>query len=676
MAIIRYTASADNTITNAYTETIIDSQRATGSNSGKSDVLEVFSIYGQHSSSVGPSSEASRILIKFDTAGITKDRAMDVMPSTGVKFYLCMYNAPHGSTLPEDYKLTVARVTNDWEEGYGLDLANYSDKTYDGVGSNWVNANGSFVSASATLKLAGDTNLASLHGQTFDLIDSDGTSQTFTIDYNSGTTTGGTVGFGAPGTDQNDNAMAAIKAAINSISALDIEATTITAVGDATSEHTLLIKQKTAGFAGNTAIDVSGVTGLTVDGSTSAFTGGSGKWETVGGDFTVATANDFIDVSFPDGDEDIKVDITTIVDKWLLGAGGGGYDNYGLMIKLTSSQEPYYTPATSATGSQNTGGSKRSFYTKRFFARGTEYFFKRPVIEARWNDSRNDQRGSIYLSSSYNQHAAYGALEMNNTIYVYNYNRGRLTDVNRSSALASHEGSIPVCKIYKSADGVTPSGFPLKVFQNSTADQPSAGSERVERGTYKASFVIKEEQMVPDYPYLVDVWFHNNIAMFTGSLGIPKRFEGTFANPTPEYVVAIPNLKKTYNPNEKPRFRVAIREKDWSPTVYSVASKQIELAHVPSASYEIFRVIDGYKAIPYGQLPAADHVTYGGSYDADTGAHTMMSVDKDGNYFDLDMNLLEPGYSYGIRISINDGLLESYQEQPYEFKFKVRKDEY
>ena len=67
MAIIRYTASADNTITNAHTETLIDTQRATGSNSGKSDVLEVFSIYGQSSSSVGLSSEASRVLIKFDT---------------------------------------------------------------------------------------------------------------------------------------------------------------------------------------------------------------------------------------------------------------------------------------------------------------------------------------------------------------------------------------------------------------------------------------------------------------------------------------------------------------------------------------------------------------------------------------------------------------------------------
>ena len=141
MAIIRYTASANNTITNAFDESIISSQRATGSNMGKSDVLEVFSIYGQASSSIGLSSEVSRTLIKFDTSKISSDRTATTIPGSGsVNFYLRMYNTPHATTLPEDYKLTVARITNDWEEGYGLDMDHYKDKTYDGVGSNWVRA--------------------------------------------------------------------------------------------------------------------------------------------------------------------------------------------------------------------------------------------------------------------------------------------------------------------------------------------------------------------------------------------------------------------------------------------------------------------------------------------------------------------------------------------------------
>ena len=60
MAIKRYLADADNTITNAFQENL--SIRGTGSNMGQADVLETFSIYAQESST---STELARILIKF-----------------------------------------------------------------------------------------------------------------------------------------------------------------------------------------------------------------------------------------------------------------------------------------------------------------------------------------------------------------------------------------------------------------------------------------------------------------------------------------------------------------------------------------------------------------------------------------------------------------------------------
>ena len=45
MAIKKYIAEKDNTITNAFESNL--STRGTGSNMGASDILEVFSIYGQ-----------------------------------------------------------------------------------------------------------------------------------------------------------------------------------------------------------------------------------------------------------------------------------------------------------------------------------------------------------------------------------------------------------------------------------------------------------------------------------------------------------------------------------------------------------------------------------------------------------------------------------------------------
>ena len=60
MAIKRYVANADTTITNAFKADL--TTRGTGSNMGAADVLEVFSIYGQQTTS---SAELSRILIQF-----------------------------------------------------------------------------------------------------------------------------------------------------------------------------------------------------------------------------------------------------------------------------------------------------------------------------------------------------------------------------------------------------------------------------------------------------------------------------------------------------------------------------------------------------------------------------------------------------------------------------------
>ena len=54
----------------------------------------------------------------------------------------------------------------------------------------------------------------------------------------------------------------------------------------------------------------------------------------------------------------------------------------------------------------------------------------------------------------------------------------------------------------------------------------------------------------------------------------------------------------------------------------------------------------------------------------------MLSYDVSGNYFDLDMSMLEPGYMYAIRLSVFDSAISSYVEQPSEFKFKVNKYEY
>ena len=175
MAIKRYYASKDNTITNAFKSDL--STRATASNMGLSDVSEVFAIYGQASSSSGLSTEEARVLTSFPTTDMATDRTNGVIPASGsVSFYLKMYNARHGQTLPQNYYMEVKAVTgsSDWQEGYGLDMESFSDSTQDSTGSNWTNANGNLTSATATVTIANDGWVEA--GDTVTLVATDGTS--------------------------------------------------------------------------------------------------------------------------------------------------------------------------------------------------------------------------------------------------------------------------------------------------------------------------------------------------------------------------------------------------------------------------------------------------------------------------------------------------------------------
>ena len=141
MGIKKYYATKDNTITNAFRENL--TTRGTGSNMGASDILEAFVIHGQTTASVSqaPSlanatnAEQSRIILQFPISTISSDMSSGVLPSDSgsIKFYLNMYNAPHGNTVPLSYSLDIYMLSQSWSEGRGLDMNNYTDLGF----SNW-----------------------------------------------------------------------------------------------------------------------------------------------------------------------------------------------------------------------------------------------------------------------------------------------------------------------------------------------------------------------------------------------------------------------------------------------------------------------------------------------------------------------------------------------------------
>jgi len=346
-------------------------------------------------------------------------------------------------------------------------------------------------------------------------------------------------------------------------------------------------------------------------------------WTSAGGDFY--TAKPFYTQYFDSGVENLEIDITHLVESWMLGEKA----NYGVGVMLSGSYED--------------GTAQRSYYIKKFHARSSEYFFRRPVLEARWDSSVKDNRGNFYFSSSLATSA-----DNANQLVFYNHIRGKLANV----------PNLPQNLIYvgiysNSGSEGLPTGVPLQ--------SPVTGGAASE-GIYTASITLASQSLEPS-TYLYDVWFAPGSSaalgatgneFHTGSAIVPKDFGSNHINPTNQYVTTCANLKNQYSRAETARFRFYTRKENWSPTIYSKASQTISRELIEDAFWKIHRVVDDLAVISYG-----------------TGSEkgTRMSYDADGNYFDLNMDLLEGGYSYKITLLYSGSY--GYIEQPEIFKFRV-----
>lgn len=342
-------------------------------------------------------------------------------------------------------------------------------------------------------------------------------------------------------------------------------------------------------------------------------------WDNEGGDYHTEPV---FEKHFITGLEDLEIDVTSLVEEWVAGT----KENYGFGIHLSSSYE--------ASSSTNPDGATTSYYTKRFFAKGTQYFFKKPLIEARWNSSRQDDRGNFYLSS-----ALAPAEDNLNTLYLYNFVRGRLANIPGVGT-----GSIYV-NLYETLGGTA---------LTQAVETPATGGW-VSTGVYSCSVGISG-----DYTTLRDVWFSGSTEFHTGTIQVNTLTAQSYGGDT-QYVSKILNLKPIYSNTETPRFYLFTRPRNWQPNIYTVATTNVSPTIINSASFRVYRSIDGYVAIPYGV--GADK-------------ETLMSYDVSGNYFDLPMEMLEPGYEYTIKVSFYDDLTSTWNEQRESFKFRLGADEY
>jgi len=388
-------------------------------------------------------------------------------------------------------------------------------------------------------------------------------------------------------------------------------------------DFTLTIAAVSQSWTEGTGLDIVNYTDLGASNWVKADS--STNWTAQGGDFLTGSGDSlmFTSKAFDAGTEDLSVDVTSIVEEWLIGTTG----SYGFGVFLTSSQE----------------NATESYYTKKFFARGSEYFHRRPVLEARWNDVVADDSSNFYLSSS-----RAPAADNLNTIYMYNYVRGQLVNIPGIDT-----GNIYL-SVYSGSTGPTGAALSLPVGGGvASAGDTAVTGGYVSTGVYSASFAYTSSSITSIYP----VW-HNNggTEYFSGSAITVKSQEDASTYPIKDWVINITNLKTTYSTDEVARFRLYVRPKNWNPNLYTVAQTQIETTPIDKAYYKLSRVVDNFEVISYGTGSGNE-------------AYTQLSYDASGNYFDLDMSMLQSGYNYQLTFLFN--LAGDYQEQRAKFKFRV-----
>ena len=328
----------------------------------------------------------------------------------------------------------------------------------------------------------------------------------------------------------------------------------------------------------------------------------SSSWTNPGGD-TITSEN--YSYNFITGLEDIEINITSLVEKWI----NGNIPNNGILVKLSGTFED--------------GSRERSFYTKRFSSRTSEYFYKRPSIDARWESFIQDDRSNFY---KYDIALSDDDNKMN--IYFYNKVKGSLKNIINNIT--------PGVKFYSDANfnnEITSS------FKNIT--NPSAG-------VYRATVILDTTASI-----VYDKWYNTSSSgiYFSDSFDVLNRRN---YDVTGEYIINITNLKSAYSQKEQAIFKIFCRQKDWSPTIYSVANDSIQNTVLNNLYYKIFRLNDNYTVIDYST----------GSV-----AFSKTSYDYNGNYFEIDMKNIEKNYSYGVKLALYDGVL--LKEFSPTFKFRV-----
>ena len=350
------------------------------------------------------------------------------------------------------------------------------------------------------------------------------------------------------------------------------------------------------------------------------------EWNNQGSDYHTGSNNEYnIKQFFDDGTEDLELDITNTIEDYFSGL----IDLHGFTIKLSEDYENAFGDVDIV---------ENTYYTKRFSARTSEYFFKRPVIEARWEPVIKDNYPNLYINNDF--------LEENDnkmSLYYYHVFGGKAMKLPDS--------------VYNDMEIIVYSGSNVFNFKNGYT------LNKINDSTYRFDFILDNDENFESLINQEVDSINASYRVFSGSSIIYEEIDTlTIKNKTPNqdnfqddsYTFSISNLKPKYFNKEVANLYVHSRPINWNPNVYTKFSNSIETVKHNNLYYKITRVKDGFTVLEYSDTDFK---------------YSKLGYDRKSNILDIDMSVFEPGYMYEIKLALlSDTHFDECKET---FKFRV-----
>lgn len=324
-------------------------------------------------------------------------------------------------------------------------------------------------------------------------------------------------------------------------------------------------------------------------------------------DASEGSVNLYVDQTFSTGKENLEIDVTKIVSgtvKQLI-------PDCGFRVSFTPTIE----------------NNQKTYFVKRFASRNAADPTMRPQLIIKYNDTIHDHHKGMNFNVS-------GSLFLNNFV---NGEYKNILSGSTSSPGTLEEISGNDCLL-------------VKIFTGSyekyvSGSSYSIGSINYE-GIYSASFLIdKFDSNLIDHVNtsgsidFTTVWTDTEqlTVYHSGSFSISNNNTTTFNNSTNRLIASITNLRKTYYKKSIARFRVFVENVD-KVVRYVKIPKEKSSEVFYNMRYAIVDVDTGKYIVPFQK----------------SNNSTLLSVDSEGMYFDLDMNSLPSKRIYKIVFLLND----------------------